>query len=102
MEASIRFHGENRETAEQIARYIGKELLGANGSIDLYQWSSHPSIKSLRMIRKTFRHSVWLNPKMPWEWPYTHTIGVIREIFPMFELTVDGLERAVSCLMRKN
>ena len=78
------------------------ELLGANGSIDLYQWSSTPSIKSLRMIRKTFRHSVWLNPKMPWEWPYTHTIGVIREIFPMFELTVDGLERAVSCLMRKN
>ena len=35
-------------------------------------------------------------------WPYTHTILQIREIFPMFELTLDGLEKAVAYLMSKN
>ena len=32
----------------------------------------------------------------------TRTIGVIASVFPMFELTLDGLERAVAHLMRKN
>jgi hypothetical protein len=34
-------------------------------------------------------------------WDYTRTISVIRGIFPMFELTIDGLEQAVSHLMSK-
>jgi uncharacterized protein with von Willebrand factor type A (vWA) domain len=36
------------------------------------------------------------------EWPYTRTISHVREIFPMFELTLDGLEKAVTHMMRKN
>jgi uncharacterized protein with von Willebrand factor type A (vWA) domain len=39
---------------------------------------------------------------MPDEWPYVRTIGQIREILPMFELTLDGLEKAVSHMMHKN
>jgi uncharacterized protein with von Willebrand factor type A (vWA) domain len=34
-------------------------------------------------------------------WDYTRTIGLIHAIFPMFELTIDGLEQAVSHLMSK-
>jgi uncharacterized protein with von Willebrand factor type A (vWA) domain len=34
-------------------------------------------------------------------WNYTHTISTIRQIFPMFELSLDGLEKAVSHLMAK-
>jgi hypothetical protein len=34
-------------------------------------------------------------------WHYTRTISAIREIFPMFELTLDGLEEAVAHLMAK-
>jgi hypothetical protein len=34
-------------------------------------------------------------------WDYTRTIGLIQQIFPMFELTIDGLEQAVSQLMQK-
>ena len=33
---------------------------------------------------------------------YTRTIEHIREIFPMYELTLDGLEKAVTYMMRKN
>jgi hypothetical protein len=34
-------------------------------------------------------------------WDYTRSISVIREIFPMFELTIDGLEQAVAHLLSK-
>jgi uncharacterized protein with von Willebrand factor type A (vWA) domain len=56
----------------------------------------------LQFIAETFPHSLWLNPKMEREWPYTRTIQMIREIFPMFELTLDGLEGAVNFMMSKN
>jgi uncharacterized protein with von Willebrand factor type A (vWA) domain len=39
---------------------------------------------------------------MAQEWRYTHTINAIREIFPMFELTLDGLEEAVTHMMQKH
>jgi hypothetical protein len=56
----------------------------------------------LQFIAKTFPHSVWINPVLAEHWAYTRTISHIREIFPMFELTLDGLEKAVSYMMRKN
>jgi len=56
----------------------------------------------LQFIAETFPHAVWLNPKLEDEWLYTRTINMIREIFPMFELTLDGLESAVNHMMSKN
>jgi hypothetical protein len=34
-------------------------------------------------------------------WGYTQTISAIGNVFPMFELSIDGLEKAVSHLMSK-
>ena len=34
-------------------------------------------------------------------WAHTHTIGMIREIFPMFELSLSGLDKAVEFLQGK-
>jgi hypothetical protein len=34
-------------------------------------------------------------------WKYTQTIRTIGRIFPMFELSLDGLEKAVQHLMAK-
>jgi hypothetical protein len=34
-------------------------------------------------------------------WDYTQTISIIRDIFPMFELSIDGLEDMVAHLMSK-
>ena len=78
------------------------ELMSTDGSIHIEERSGQPSYERLRFISETFPHSVWLNPKMAHEWPYTRTINAIREIFPMFELTIDGLEKSVSCLMSNN
>lgn len=78
------------------------ELLSTDGSIYVGERSGKPSYMRLEFIAKTFPHSVWINPVPPVEWAYTRTILHIQEIFPMFELTLDGLENAVSHIMRKN
>lgn len=78
------------------------ELMATDGSIHIEERSTKASIQRLRFIAETFPRCAWLNPKMAQEWPYTRTINAIREIFPMFELTIDGLEKAVTHLMKKN
>ncbi|MBW1909550.1 MAG: hypothetical protein JRJ11_08455 [Deltaproteobacteria bacterium] len=78
------------------------ELMATDGSIHIEERTMKPSYERLRFIAETFPKSAWFNPKMADEWPYTRTINVIQEIFPMFELTIDGLENAVSYLMQKN
>ena len=78
------------------------ELMATDGSIHLEERSGKPSHERLKFIAKNFRYSAWLNPKLEMEWPYTRTIGIIREIFPMYELTLDGLDKAVKYMMSKN
>ena len=78
------------------------ELMATDGSIHLEERSGKPSYERLQFIAATFPYAIWLNPKLAIEWPYTRTIGAIREIFPMFELTLDGLEEAVTYMMAKH
>lgn len=78
------------------------ELMASDGSIHIQERSGRPSLEILRGLAETFSHSVWLNPVPARMWPYTQTISVISEIFPMFELSIDGLEKAVTHLMSKN
>jgi len=78
------------------------ELMATDGSIHIEERSGKPSYERLQLIATLFRHSIWMNPVVADEWRYTRTIGHIQEIFPMFELTLDGLEKAVNYLMRKN
>ena len=77
------------------------ELVAAGGSIYIDENNRIPSIDRLRTLGQTFRHCVWLNPVFESEWRYTRSIGIIRQIFPMFELTLEGLEKSVAYLMRK-
>jgi len=77
------------------------ELMSVDGSLYVDGRSGRPSIECLKFLAKTFPHTVWLNPIQSRMWDYTRTIDLIRQIFPMFELSIDGLEKAVSCLMRK-
>jgi len=78
------------------------EIMATDGSIHIEERSGRPSVERLQFLARTFRHSAWLNPKLAQEWPYTRTINIIREIFPMFEITLDGLEKMVTHLMSKN
>ncbi len=75
------------------------ELMSQDGSIYVQERSGQASIDCLRQLAHTFAHSVWLNPVPAPMWGYTRTIMMIRQIFPMFELSIDGLEKAVQHLM---
>jgi len=78
------------------------ELVATDGSIHLEERSTSPSIERLQFLANQFPHSVWLNPTRRQEWDYVQTIIAIRRIFSMFELTLDGLEKAVTHLKRRN
>jgi len=96
-----RFDPETRLIIVGDASMAPYELLSTNGSIYIDERSGRPSVESLQFLAKTFSHNVWFNPVPERMWHYTRTIGVIKEIFPMFELTLDGLEAGITKLMRK-
>jgi uncharacterized protein with von Willebrand factor type A (vWA) domain len=98
----VRFDKETRFVIVGDASMAPFELMSQNGSIYYEERSGKPSLEQLRFIAKAFPHTIWLNPVPACDWKHTHTIGVIRQIFPMFELTINGLERAVAHMMRKN
>ena len=78
------------------------EIMATDGSIHIEERSGKPSIERLQFLASIFRHSVWLNPKLSIEWDYTRSINIVRQIFPMFEISLDGLEKMVNHLMSKN
>jgi len=96
-----RLDPESRLIIVRDASMANWELVAAGGSIYIDENNRIPSIDRLRTLGQTFRHCVWLNPVFESEWRYTRSIGIIRQIFPMFELTLEGLEKSVAYLMRK-
>lgn len=65
---------------------------GPNDGLSGLEW--------LEALKRNYKKIVWLNPKMarssaPWREAETH----LKEMFPMFRLTVDGLEQAMKYLM---
>ncbi len=77
------------------------ELLLSNGSIYAFEHSGRPSIDQLRFLADRFPHTVWLNPIRQEQWRYTKSIEMIKAIFPMFELSLDGLDQAVQKLTQR-
>lgn len=74
------------------------ELNHTRGAIEYGMAQSNSGRHWLEKLREQFTHAVWINPIPRYEWDVTvgaDTIGQIRNIFPMFELTVKGLEAAV-------
>ncbi|MCL6636122.1 MAG: VWA containing CoxE family protein, partial [Peptococcaceae bacterium] len=77
------------------------ELTMAGGAIDWGVTGNEPGIVWLKRLADHFRRAVWLNPINRDWWEVTegyHTIDIIRRVFPMFELTLEGLEEAVKKL----
>jgi len=75
------------------------ELLEPHGNIDPRRHSQTPGVVWLRRIAEHFDRAVWVNPEPPREWEFVQTTRVIRKLFPMFHLSVDGLGEAVQALV---
>lgn len=82
------------------AEMAPSELTWRNGAIDYWYHNDTPGIVWLQRFRDKFKDSVWLNPLPSRSWDYIYTCRLIREIFPMFELTLEGLDKAVKQLMK--
>ncbi len=73
------------------------ELTARNGAIYYYHRNELPGIEWLKRVDDHFRKIVWLNPIVERNW-WSQTIRLIQSIFPMYSLTVHGLEEAVQKL----
>lgn len=79
------------------ARMAYSELFDVNGCIDYFSTNDKPGLEWLSRIRDHFPHSVWLNPTHKNFWGH-YTVDTIGKIFPMYELTIDGLKDAIKAL----
>lgn len=80
------------------------ELTMAGGAIDWEVDNEQPGLSWLKRLVGHFPYAVWLNPIPAAYWDRTlgyYTIDLIRKVFPMFELTPEGLEQAVKKLMAR-
>jgi uncharacterized protein with von Willebrand factor type A (vWA) domain len=77
------------------------ELTHPRGAIDWTAPQSESGLTWLNRLRERFEHSAWINPIAEPHWRRVRgaeTIAMTREIFPMYDLTLKGLERAVGAL----
>lgn len=78
------------------------ELMSKGGNSYIGLYNQVPGIDWLNRFKNKYAKNIWLNPIPEREWEYTYgtpTLLKIKEIFPMFELTIDGLEAAIKKLL---
>jgi hypothetical protein len=76
------------------------EIMMPGGSVEY--WNEEAGEVWLRRVTHTYPHAVWLNPIPAKHWDYTPSIGIVEKLFEnrMFELTLEGLDRAMRDLGR--
>ncbi len=81
------------------------ELEHPQGCIYYNVRQTKPAIDQLRFLARVFKHAVWLNPMVRFAPDFgrgPYTVRIIASIFPMFGLSLEGLERAISHLLAKH
>lgn len=80
------------------------ELIRPFGAIDWWSESEEPGINWMRRLAEHFEYSAWLNPIPKARWKTddgAYTISLLQQVFPMFDLTIDGLNNAIKALISK-
>lgn len=75
------------------------ELLQPFGCIDPRLVSETPSITWLQRLVGHFDRHAWLNPDDKRLWQHSRTVRVIRRLYPMYPLSVEGIADAVQALI---
>jgi len=75
------------------------ELVEPYGGIDPRVTTPTPGIEWLHRIADHFERSVWINPEDAARWDDYRTVRVVRKLFTMYPLSVDGLTQAVTSLV---
>jgi uncharacterized protein with von Willebrand factor type A (vWA) domain len=78
------------------------ELAMPGGAVDWWVHNDEPGWVWLERLRAHFTHAAWLNPVPARWWGSVHgyrTLNAVRGLFPMYELSLHGLESGVTHLM---
>ena len=76
------------------------EILHPGGANE--HWNQESGEVWLRRARAQWPDTVWINPLPERHWQYTHSIGLIQEVFEqrMFSMTLEGIDTAMKTLVR--
>ena len=80
------------------------ELMARGGNINWYAWNNEPGIDWLKKFKRFYDKVIWLNPIKESYWTHAwgaRTISMVREVFPMYELTLNGLDKGISKLLNR-
>ncbi|MHC4957263.1 MAG: vWA domain-containing protein [Planctomycetota bacterium] len=74
------------------------EIVQEGGSVE--HWNEEPGVTWLQRAQRAWERSIWINPVPEQFWQYTHSIGMLQQLFPgrMVPLTIDGIERGIRAL----
>ena len=78
------------------------ELTARGGNINWYAWNNEPGIDWLKKFNRFYHKVIWLNPIKESRWTHAwgaRTIQMVRDIFPMYELTLNGLDKGIHKLL---
>ena len=87
-------------TPQHRVIFVGDASMAPYELFNSFGWPSDkamPGIEWLRRFRAKCSASIWLNPDPPRYWQHP-TVGAIGSIFPMYELTLDGLRDGIKKL----
>lgn len=80
------------------------ELTMPGGAVAMNEFNKEPGLVWLKRLARHYPYSVWLNPVPQSYWgkpPGYLTIPMVQKIFPMFELSPAGLEKAITRIRRR-
>ena len=76
------------------------ELMDRFGDIYFHGYQKLSGVDRLRQFKSHFTHCVWLNPEKTVLRSYP-TVQVIAKLFPMYDLTLDGIGDSMRKLVSK-
>lgn len=86
-----RFDRETRLVLVGDAYMYPGEITDRFGAVDWTERNEKPGEAYLQRVREHFKHAAWLNPMQEESWS-APSIRLIKRIFPMYPLTVQGVE----------
>ncbi len=86
-----RFNRETRLVFVGDAYMYPGELTQRHGAINWQDNNEQPGVVYLQRLREHFKYTAWLNPMNQRMWQ-SSSVHMINRLFPMYPLTVDGVE----------